>query len=814
MLSSPSILPYCGLTLVLSKPSRFDTTNLLSGHEVEKLVGKNLAPFSRFNCDIKLAQDSTPFLAGTKVVLLLGEWAKKLHPKSELSLNEARGYCYLKNGIVYISTYEPQDCCDRKKYEDTEDDEEQELSEAAQAKEDKKSKDHSPTRRKNFKFWFEQDLRKAIEICSSGFQPKLHLTKYENYLPSNTICALLHSYKQETLFFDIETNEDFNITCFSFSLSHLVVHTVPIIRRDKTHAYSPLEICKIFASLSLCFSRNTLVIHNALFDLFILAWRYRVLPPLDVRDTMLQQHRLSPETEKSLGHCISTHTHEEFHKNENIFNPHTYEQEQQLWRYNAKDVTSLCLVYHSQLREAATCNLLPSFARANSLIRPYLLMSLRGIRLDLEYKTQELGKNERLQRQYLRIIKILIGYDIEVLGWQRVAKYLYDYKSLPKPNTKYEKDGSISHDKLTASITLYKLLLKHDIPFLKVVLAYRGVGKDNGFLKFLPWNQTRFTCSYNIGGTDTYRLASYALFGQWGSNAQNVRKQQRRVCIADEGKVLIQTDQSGAEALVVAYLAPPGKYRRLLESGVKLYVYVAMYIFCDLWKAKGFKCVEDILNAPIEKAKDVVGFKELETYIKETDNAAPPFRYYYHIKQTCLSANYDIKWPTFQLNMLQKSGGQILLPSEDAKRYLGGYHSMFPEIKQWQGLVLESLGKNKMCLYNLFGDRKKFNGHWDDKTFKAAYAFVPQSTVGMLTNMAIAKGQQEIEDGLSKTWGWDILANGHDAILSQANKGMEKVVARKQEELLASFLFKTTYGEFRMKSESNAGENWYNLNKT
>ncbi len=61
-------------------------------------------------------------------------------------------------------------------------------------------------------------------------------------------------------------------------------------------------------ALAVALRDNTVVIHNALFDLFVLAYRYGIPAPPNVYDTMLAHHRLFPEVEKSLGHCISLYT--------------------------------------------------------------------------------------------------------------------------------------------------------------------------------------------------------------------------------------------------------------------------------------------------------------------------------------------------------------------------------------------------------------------------------------------------------------------------------------------------------------------------
>jgi len=97
----------------------------------------------------------------------------------------------------------------------------------------------------------------------------------------------------------------------------------------------------------------------------------------------------------------------------------------------------------------------------------------------------------------------------------------------------------------------------------------------------------RNTCSWKIGGTTSFRKASATLLDTYGTNLQNPSPDMCRIHIPDEGKILVQPDQAGAEALIVAYLAPAGKFRDLFINGVKSHVYVATHIFKQQWINEG-----------------------------------------------------------------------------------------------------------------------------------------------------------------------------------------------------------------------------------
>lgn len=313
---------------------------------------------------------------------------------------------------------------------------------------------------------------------------------------------------------------------------------------------------------------------------------------------------------------------------------------------------------------------------------------------------------------------------------------------------------------------------------------------------------------------DTFRARSKAAFGGWpsefGTNLQNVEKDNRIFYQADPGKKFAQVDQSGAEALIVAYLCENGKFRSLFLNKVKPHVFVALHNFLDIWKVKmkGID-VEIFASSSIESLKKLSGWSDLDKMIKSSDNWSPQERYYYIAKQMCHSGNYDIKAATFALNTLEKSKGTIVLSRNQAETYLGNYHSLFPEIRAWHRSVQMQVKKTGY-LYNLQGhpftvtcDIDSINDH----EWKAFYARVPQSTVGVITHTAVINLQSYIENNKLP---WDILANTHDSYLVQFpdTSEHEEHSCLKMQEFMNQRLTSFRGEEFQMQSEVAVGYNW------
>jgi len=56
--------------------------------------------------------------------------------------------------------------------------------------------------------------------------------------------------------------------------------------------------------------------------------------------------------------------------------------------------------------------------------------------------------------------------------------------------------------------------------------------------------------NYKPAGTRSFRAACSKHIDELGGNAQNPGEEFQEIAVADEGKILTQSDQSGAEALV------------------------------------------------------------------------------------------------------------------------------------------------------------------------------------------------------------------------------------------------------------------------
>jgi hypothetical protein len=314
---------------------------------------------------------------------------------------------------------------------------------------------------------------------------------------------------------------------------------------------------------------------------------------------------------------------------------------------------------------------------------------------------------------------------------------------------------------------------------------------------------SRLTTGWKIAGTKPFRLASAKLFWHFGTNLQNPSHSLMRCIIPDEGKVFLQADQSGADAKVVAYECRPGKFRDLFIAGIKPHTYMALMIFID--RFRGSHPRERYETPAPSDLKKLPEWKTLSDTIKYSGDP------YALGKMTIHAKNYDMKGPTFQTNCLDKSDGAIRLSIKQANDYLSRHEEIFPEIIEWQAHIRDEIHRCR-TLRNHFGFPRYFAGKMSSELYRDAYSWIPASTVGTITNIAITQYQQAIE---SQKLPHDVLNNKHDSMLVQVPDNPEHIELSVQ--LLKTYLAKdlvSSKGEpYKMGVEVAKGYNWDKYDK-
>ncbi|CAK0776612.1 hypothetical protein CCP2SC5_740004 [Azospirillaceae bacterium] len=463
-MTSQSSKPKVGI--VLSRLSRYDVQNggILVG-PAAKFVTDCVAAAGLAGADIypvEYHDDDT--LQHMDYWIITGDAAVKAVTGQQI--NNIRGRLIQYRNTPAVCTFSPQDCCDPRNFEGSAEDDGDEGT----------GKDTAPTAFRNYRGWFAQDVKKLRCNIPNHADPSCRREAARS--PLVVMCLLKAIPAGSTIYFDIESNIRTNmLSCWSINCNHVAFgHLV----YDYRGQLQPMAV-EVLAELAQVFERTTVVIHNSSFDLPFLACFHGIPFGRQIRDTMLQHHRLFPELEKSLAHCISLYTNLPNHKGMSINETHNYDQDSRLLEYNLQDVVALRAVDVGQSQVAASlAGAQASIDQVNRSIYPYLIAGMHGIRVDPGERMMAQLNGAAKAAQLERIARVLVGWDIELASNPQAIRYFHtqmEYDAVDKTAT-----GAPS----LKGAALYKLKLKYPHnPMLDVLLRFRETAKATSMLHFL-----------------------------------------------------------------------------------------------------------------------------------------------------------------------------------------------------------------------------------------------------------------------------------------------------------------------------------------
>lgn len=433
---------------------------------------------------------------------------------------------------------------------------------------------------------------------------------------------------------DIETRSG-QIACIGFARNSTSALCIPFMCTEWEKGYwgwdEEFQIVKLIREI---FSHPNLYLigQNFLFDLQYLTSRMFTTPKLSF-DTMIAHHVCWPGggdpssdkqsaqgiQQKALYNLSSLYcAHHRYWKDEGK-NWEKSQAEDILWEYNCRDCVKTFEIHEELTSLIKSFKLQEQFnfqmEVANDMLLP---MMLRGVKISMETKDEISQQLQTALQKFDRRLEPLIPDTIKaqlVSGktktpWYRSAsqqkKLFFDILGIkPAVNKKTGKETTgkdalpiIAQREPILSSLVSKLELR------------RSVGVYfNTFLKAEVDDDDRMRCSYNITGTDTFRLSSSSNAFDKGTNLQNIPSGKevegdvlevnpldneasasfefpnvRRIFIPDDNYEIAEFDLSGADAQVVAWEADDDDLKKAFRSGVKIHIKNARDIFPDKTK--------------------------------------------------------------------------------------------------------------------------------------------------------------------------------------------------------------------------------------
>lgn len=301
----------------------------------------------------------------------------------------------------------------------------------------------------------------------------------------------------------------------------------------------------------------------------------------------------------------------------------------------------------------------------------------------------------------------LAGRPINVFSPIDVPKYLYKDLKLPFKKPKTE-DGNPT----TGAKYLIGLYAKIPDPKIRdvlvTVLKIRAKRKFlSSYLKVKLSPDGRCRTTYNPMGTETGRWSASKYLITEGANLQTIPPVWKQCFIADDGMLLWMADYSQIEARFVAWLANDKEQMAIFNDPKG-----------DIHKFNAGR----IFGVPVADVTD--DMRQVGKSIHALNYGVGPGTLTDFVNKRALDTGF---WMTLDF----------------AKRIRSQYLEQFDAIVRWQKRVWKE-GQKTRTMVNPFGRKRVFLGSVKDPvesehTMKEMLAFVPQSTVPDMMNIALIR---------------------------------------------------------------------------
>ncbi|GAG46108.1 unnamed protein product, partial [marine sediment metagenome] len=148
------------------------------------------------------------------------------------------------------------------------------------------------------------------------------------------------------------------------------------------------------------------------------------------------------------------------------------------------------------------------------------------------------------------------------------------------------------------------------------------------------------------------------------------------------------------------------------------------------------------------------------------------------------------------------------ISSSESREIKNTYFNTFPLIRERQNRYDDHLSSSRIII-TPFGRRRQFFGRWGSELKKQAYAYVPQSTVADVLNLALTAAHRMLEKQVPSA---EIMLQVHDSFVFQYKEETLPVIIQI---LNLAFNIPITFEDrtFTIPTEVEIGSNWEEMDK-
>lgn len=429
-------------------------------------------------------------------------------------------------------------------------------------------------------------------------------------------------------------------------------------------------------------------------------------------DTMVVHHSTFSGMPKALGFLASLHCKHYVYWKEDGKLWEKDMDEDKLWLYCCKDCTYMFEIAINATKLCDSMGLLPVAKKQHDIFWPNLWAMVRGLRvndtlravLSLDLQTAIIKRQEWIEEA--------VGHELNLASPKQLMDFFYTEMGIRPVISRKTKKPTTDDDALP--------VIAHREPILKpicdVIAEVRSLSVLNStFVEAQKDRDGRMRSSFNICGTETYRLSSSKNAFWNGMNLQNVTSGNeesrteypypnlRKMFIPDYGMEFFDMDLDRADLQVVVWEAEDEELKTLLRLGVDLHIVNGLQIF----------------------GKSVPPYDELiESHPNYSDHKGRAKKERQFAKNFIHGTNYGGGERTMAIT--------VGISVAESGRYQKRWFQLHPGIKTWHARTLSYL-ESRRYVENKFGYRR----YYFDRTeglLPEALAWVPQSTVGITIN--------------------------------------------------------------------------------
>lgn len=536
----------------------------------------------------------------------------------------------------------------------------------------------------------------------------------ENYITAPTFKAAQDWFTElvnevmvheTTVSCDIETTKHKWITCIGIGHKDLGVLVVPFCYETGENYWTEAEEYELVATLRFVLTHPNMRVvgQNFLYDMQYIA-RYWGFKPNCTFDTMLAHHTAYAGMPKGLDFLSSLYLDWHCNWKGQGFSVGG----DRLWIYNADDVRITRELEEPLWTALERSGTEEPFANQMSFVDPVFAMELRGVRVDMRKREEVTKETEEEIERLKNYMEVALGHPINPRSSPQMQKLFYHDFGLPVIYDRKTGRPTCNEDALR-KFGKQEPLLK---PITDAIIKQRQLGVlKNTFLEAPVDHDERIRCSYNIGGTETFRFSSSQSVFDTGTNLQNVPPFVRKLFIPDEGMMLVDCDLDRADLQVVVWEADDEELKNILREGVNIHTENAKTIFG--------------VSTPTE-----VQYKQAKMGVHATNYGARP-------RTLAIALGVTVK---------------------EAEAFQKAWFKAHPGLWAWRERVENSLLTTRM-VRNRFGYRRYYFDRIEN-LLPEALAWIPQSTVANVINL----GMRKVFDSVPAA---ELLLQVHDSIVFQ-----------------------------------------------